>query len=111
MTLMQKSTKSTTTHEAEKLICQTMLVVLMSYGNWAEPSDGHIVTVNLNKQKQPVADVLQKRRSYKSRKFHKNPCVGVMKACEFIKMRFRHRRFPVKFEKVLGIPFFTEHLP
>ena len=46
---MQKSTKSTTTYEVEKLICQTVLVILMSYGNWAEPSDGHIVTVNLNR--------------------------------------------------------------
>ena len=33
-----------------------------------------------------------------------------MKACNYIKMRDQNRYFPVKFTKLLKLPFFTEHL-
>ena len=45
-------------------------------------------------QKQSSADVLQNR------------CQG----CNFIKKRFQHRCFPMKFTKSFRTPLFTEHL-
>ena len=33
-----------------------------------------------------------------------------LKTCNFIKKRLEHRCFPVKFAKLLGTSFFTEHL-
>ena len=33
-----------------------------------------------------------------------------LQVCNFIKKRFQHRCFPVKFAKFLRTPFFTEHL-
>ena len=38
-----------------------------------------------------------------------NICVG-LNACNYIKKRFQHRCFPVKFPKLLRTPFFTEQL-
>ena len=32
-----------------------------------------------------------------------------LNACNFAKMRLRHRRFPVKLAKFSSTPFFTEH--
>ena len=45
-------------------------------------------------QNQSLADVLQNR----------------CQACNFIKKRLQHRCFPMKFEKFLRAPLFTEHL-
>ena len=56
--------------------------------------------------------------SSKFHKFHrKTPVleshfkkVAGLKACNFIKKRLQHRCFPVRFEKFLRTPFFTENL-
>ena len=68
--------------------------------------------------KQSFADILQNRCSWKFLKFHrKRPVfesllnkVAGLKACNFIKKWLQHSSFPVKFEKFLRTPFFTEHL-
>ena len=48
----------------------------------------------INKQKQSLADVLQK----------------CLKACNFIKTRLQHRCFPVNISKFLRTAFLTEYL-
>ena len=50
-------------------------------------------------QKQSFAGVLQSKCSWKG-----------LQPCNFIKKRLQHQGFPVKFAKVLRIPFFKEHL-
>ena len=58
-------------------------------------------------QKQPFADVLQNKCSWKFRKFHrKTPVlkslfnkVAALKACNFIKKRLQHKCFPVNIAK------------
>ena len=78
-----------------------------------------ISTDLLNKQKEPFADVLQKRYSYKFHNNHRKTSVLEslfnkvvdLKASSFIKKRLQHRRFHVNIlEKFLRIAFFIKHL-
>ena len=64
-----------------------------------------------------IRNVLQNRCFLKFRQFHrKTPVlesrfnkVAGLKACNFIKKRFQHSCFPVKFAKFIRTPFFKEH--
>ena len=77
-----------------------------------------ISTDLLNKQKEPFADVLQKRYSYKFHNNHrKTPVleslfnkVVDLKASSFNKKRLQHRHFHVNIKKFWRIAFFIKHL-
>ena len=63
--------------------------------------------------KQSLEDVLQNRFSSKFRKFHRKTRVLEFlfnKFFNFIKNRFQHSCFPMKFTNFLRTPFSTEHL-
>ena len=70
-------------------------------------------------QKQPFTDVLRNSCSYKFRNiFGKTPVLeslfnklGSLKACYFIKKRFRHGGFPVNIVKFLRTAFFYTTSP
>ena len=67
--------------------------------------------LNAWQQKQMFAYVFQNERSEEFRNiYRKIPVLESLQACNFIKKRLQHRRFPVNIANFSRIPFFIEHL-
>ena len=67
--------------------------------------------LNAWQQKQMFAYVFQYERSEEFRNiYRKIPVLESLQACNFIKKRLEHRRFPVNISKFSRTPFFIEHL-